>query len=145
GQDYRGERRRGNCAADISQGAEQMISPRRRFLGASLIGLGGALLDALTTPLWRWKTGAILQAATFPHLAQTESGAIAAAKSAVQFVNVAREAGITAPNVWGAVDHKNYIIEAKGAGLAFFDYDNDGWLDIYLTNGTRLATEWPAG
>ena len=41
------------------------------------------------------------------------------------------------PNVWGATDHKRSIIEAKGSGLAFFDYDNDGWLDIYLTNGTR--------
>ena len=54
-----------------------------------------------------------------------------------------REAGLTAPNVWGAVDHKRYIIEAKGSGLAFFDYDNDGWLDIYLTNGTRLDANWP--
>ena len=49
------------------------------------------------------------------------------------------------PNVWGAVDHKRYIIEAKGSGLAFFDYDNDGWLDIYFTNGTRLDAKWPAG
>jgi hypothetical protein len=47
--------------------------------------------------------------------------------------------------VWGGVDHKKYIIEAKGSGLAFFDYDNDGWLDIYLTNGTRLDAHWPPG
>jgi hypothetical protein len=60
-------------------------------------------------------------------------------------VDVAREAGLTAPNVWGGVDHKKYIIEAKGSGLAFFDYDNDGWLDIYLTNGNRFDTNWPAG
>jgi len=33
--------------------------------------------------------------------------------------------------VWGGIDHKRYIIEAKGSGLAFFDYDQDGWLDIY--------------
>jgi enediyne biosynthesis protein E4 len=121
-----------------------MISPRRRFLGASLLGLGGTLLDALATPLWRWKP-TILQAATARQAAQGKSAPTAAAKPAVQFVDVAREAGITARNVWGAVDHKNYIIEAKGAGLAFFDYDNDGWLDVYLTNGTRLGTEWPTG
>ena len=121
-----------------------MILPRRRFLGASLVGLGGTLLDALTTPLWRWRAGTVLRAAALPPAGQTKPAG-AAGKSSVQFVDVAREAGITALNVWGAIDHKNYIIEAKGAGLAFFDYDNDGWLDVYLTNGTRLGTQWPAG
>ena len=33
---------------------------------------------------------------------------------------------------------KNYIIESKGGGGAFLDYDGDGWLDIYLVNGSRL-------
>ena len=68
-----------------------------------------------------------------------------AAPSPVQFVDVAAHAGLTAPNVWGGVDHKRSIIEAKGSGLAFFDYDHDGWLDIYLTNGDRLDTKWPVG
>ena len=65
--------------------------------------------------------------------------------SPVQFVDVGREAGLNTPNVWGGADHKRYIIEAKGSGIAFFDYDHDGWLDIYLTNGTRLGEPWPAG
>ena len=63
----------------------------------------------------------------------------------MQFVDVAREAGLTTPNVWGGVENKKYIIEAKGSGISFFDYDQDGWLDIYLTNGTRLDTIWPPG
>ena len=50
------------------------------------------------------------------------------------FIEVAREAGLTDLNVWGAADHKKYIIEAKGSGLAFFDYDCDGWFDIFKTN-----------
>jgi len=113
-----------------------MNFPRRRFLGSSFTMLGSSLLDALATPLAKWKPGTILQATTVP---QTN------AKSPVQFVDVAREAGLNSPNVWGDPDHKRYIIEAKGSGLAFFDYDNDGWLDIYLTNGTRLDAKWPAG
>ena len=61
------------------------------------------------------------------------------------FVDVAKEAGLVSPNVWGGIDQKKYIIEAKGSGLAFSDYDHDGWLDIYLTNGTRFNTNWPPG
>src|SRR5438128_12131849 len=98
--------------------------------------LGSSLLDALATPLCKWKPGTILQATRVP---QTIT------KSPVQFVDVAREAGLVTPNVWGDPDHKRYIIEAKGSGIAFFDYDNDGWLDIYMTNGTQLGKEWPAG
>ena len=120
---------------------------RRRFLGSSSVLLGTALLDALTSPLWKWKRSLLLEtsAASIPQAAKTGTSAPPQATSPVVFVDVAKEAGLNSPNVWGGVDHKNYIIEAKGSGLAFFDYDNDGWLDIYLTNGTRFNTDWPAG
>ncbi len=111
-----------------------MTFPRRHFLGSSLLVFGSTLLDALATPLWRWKRSLSIQ-----------STASTSPASPVQFVDVAHEAGLNIPNVWGGADHKRYIIEAKGSGIAFFDYDHDGWLDIYLTNGTRLGEEWPAG
>src|SRR5262249_54519907 len=123
-----------------AEDSEQMNFLRRRFLGSSLVVLGGGLLDALATPIWKWKRTAILQAATLP-----QPVSHAQPTSPVTFLDVAKEAGLNAPNVWGGVDHKRYIVEAKGAGLAFFDYDNDGWLDIYLTNGTRLDAQWPEG
>ena len=37
------------------------------------------------------------------------------------------------------MDHKDYILETIGCGAAFLDYDNDGWLDIFLLSGTRLG------
>ncbi len=122
--------------------------PRRRFLGSSLVALGSGLLEALATPLWKWNRSLVLEAAQAPKKAAAtahSAGAPAAGSSGVQFVDVAKEAGLTLPNVWGGIDRKRYIIEAKGSGLAFFDYDNDGWLDIYLTNGTRFDANWKPG
>jgi hypothetical protein len=53
------------------------------------------------------------------------------------FTDVAAQAGLHAPLIYGPADHKTYIIETVGCGCAFFDYDNDGWLDIFLLSGTR--------
>ncbi len=60
------------------------------------------------------------------------------------FVDVAATAGLTAPVVYGQVSSKKYILETMGCGCAFIDYDNDGWMDIFLLSGTRLE-ETPAG
>ncbi|MGB6725453.1 MAG: CRTAC1 family protein [Terracidiphilus sp.] len=54
------------------------------------------------------------------------------------FVNVAHEAGLRIPTIYGGIDKKKYILEANGCGCAFIDYDNDGWMDIFLLCGTRL-------
>jgi enediyne biosynthesis protein E4 len=55
-----------------------------------------------------------------------------------RLTDVAEQAGLTQPIVYGGVDRKSYIIEVVGCGIAFFDYDNDGWLDLLVLNGTRL-------
>lgn len=54
------------------------------------------------------------------------------------FSDVAASAGLTSPVIYGGEKHKEYIIEANGCGCAFLDYDNDGWIDIFLISGTRL-------
>jgi len=60
------------------------------------------------------------------------------------FVDVALKAGITVRDVNGNVDSKRYIIETTGSGVAILDYDNDGWPDIFLVNGTTLPGTTPA-
>jgi hypothetical protein len=54
------------------------------------------------------------------------------------FVDVAASAGLTSTVIYGGVDSKQYILEADGCGCAFIDYDNDGWMDIFLLTGRRL-------
>ncbi|MGB8011502.1 MAG: CRTAC1 family protein [Terriglobales bacterium] len=56
----------------------------------------------------------------------------------VNFVDIAEHAGVTAKTEDGGDKTKRYIIETTGSGAAFFDFDNDGWPDIFLVNGSRL-------
>lgn len=56
----------------------------------------------------------------------------------VSFLDVARDSGLNAKTIYGG-EHKNkYLLETTGCGVAFYDYDNDDWLDIFLVNGWRL-------
>ncbi len=54
------------------------------------------------------------------------------------FTDVAGKSGLTMENVFGGKETKKYIIETTGTGVAIFDYDNDGWPDIFIVNGTTL-------
>ena len=62
----------------------------------------------------------------------------AATASVANFTDIAEKAGLNAVNVFGGEDTKKYIIETTGTGVAIFDYDNDGWPDIFVVNGTTL-------
>ena len=57
--------------------------------------------------------------------------------------DVAKQAGLIHPVLYGGVDSKNYIIEVVGCGVAFIDYDNDGWVDLLVLSGTRLDGDPP--
>jgi hypothetical protein len=56
----------------------------------------------------------------------------------VRLVDVASEAGLTAPSIYGGVESKRFIIETNGAGAAWVDVDEDGWADALVLGGTRL-------
>jgi hypothetical protein len=70
---------------------------------------------------------------------------------AVSLVDVAERAGLRHPSVYGGLEEKRFIIETNGAGVAFLDYDNDGWVDALVLSGTRLRegaredVSWPPG
>src|SRR5436309_3389109 len=65
-------------------------------------------------------------------------------KAIVHFTDVAQKAGLVAPVIFGGENTKKYIIETTGTSVAIFDYDNDGWPDIFVVNGTKLEP-FPSG
>jgi enediyne biosynthesis protein E4 len=106
--------------------------PSRRVFLKSLSG--SALVLSLENVLGMAWPGRLRAAAGTDKPEQKAEGA----DLRVSFVNVARESGLNAKTIFGG-EHKNkYLLETTGCGVAFYDYDNDGWLDIFLVNGWRL-------
>src|SRR6266498_3544015 len=86
---------------------------------------------------------AVLLVHSFPVASQTSSPAAAKSNEvdagfAVTYVDIANRAGLSGATIYGGVEQKRYIIETNGCGVGFFDYDNDGWMDILVLSGTRL-------
>lgn len=67
-----------------------------------------------------------------------EPSPVAGTPLGFSYVDVARSSGLNAKTIYGG-EHKNrYLLETTGCGVAFFDYDHDDWIDIFLVNGSRL-------
>ncbi len=111
-----------------------MHSPRRSFLKSlsrSALVLSLENLLAGIRPLF-----AVLS--PLPEAPQKTAPAPASSQLGVNFLNIGKESGLNAKTIFGG-EHKNkYLLETTGCGVAFYDYDNDGWLDIFLVNGWRL-------
>jgi len=86
----------------------------------------------------------LLLSAMFCHGQAPKTPVITAPRPIANFTDIAEKAGLTIENVFGGVDTKKYIIETTGTGVAIFDYDNDGWPDIFIVNGTKLEG-FPSG
>jgi hypothetical protein len=84
------------------------------------------------------------QAMATRHVKATPRGKPSGIPFLAHFTDVAASAGLTAPTIYGPTDRKDYIVETMGCGCAFFDYDNDGWLDAVVLCGTRFG-EAPKG
>ena len=84
-------------------------------------------------------TGCLLR----PFLAEAFSSATTSNYSP-RFVDVAKDAGLASKTVLIGHDSKDFLLSTTGGGIALFDYDNDGWLDIFVVNGWGLK-EFPKG
>src|SRR6266536_4891839 len=104
------------------QGAPLSFS-RRRFLKAAA---GSALVLSFEELLAISKPGLPL---AFP---------APAGDLGVSYVDVASQAGLNITTVFGGEHRNKYLLETTGCGIAFYDYDNDGWLDVFVVNGWRL-------
>jgi hypothetical protein len=95
-------------------------------------------LSVFGSRLFRFSV-AILLLVFSPASSGQQAKAVAPASPPIaNFVDVAEKSGLTMQEIFGGIDTKKYIIETTGTGVAIFDYDNDGWPDIFLVNGTRL-------
>src|ERR1022692_3418144 len=54
-----------------------------------------------------------------------------------RFTDIAAQAGLREPVIYGPDGRTDYVLESMGCGVAFLDYDNDGWLDVFVLSGTR--------
>jgi len=99
---------------------------------ADILAAAGAQQSKLPGPIEREYHAKAMPAAKGP------KSPIEGTPLGVSFVDVVKECGLAVKTIYGG-EHKNkYLLETTGCGLAFYDYDNDGCLDVLLVNGWRL-------
>ena len=89
------------------------------------------------TNLLRSSLRLVVAIACLAAVAATAQGKKPTAASGTLFADVTRASGIDFHLTCGSSD-KRYIMDSMCGGVAVFDYDNDGWMDIYLVNGSTL-------
>ena len=94
-------------------------------------------MHAAETRWKRWARLAVVGVAVLPALAQTPAGKPVVPPLAGKFVDVTEQKGIHFTGVASHTSHK-YLLETMGSGVAMFDFDNDGLLDVFFVNGAPL-------
>jgi hypothetical protein len=114
------------------------VITRRAMLG--LLGCSASVLGRFARPS---AFGMLPQGVSTRGVKPQPRGKPSGLPFVARFTDVAKEAGLTQPVVYGGIETKNYIIEVVGCGVAFLDYDNDGWLDLFVPSGSRLVGSPP--
>ena len=118
-----GKEQRGRLGASVHNNCAQNPLSRRTFLQA--LSRSTCLLPLIPFAERLWAGGR----------------APGAPGTGVIFRDVSVQAGLAgAKNVSGSATSKQFLLEEMGCGVALFDYDNDGWLDIFLVNGTTFES-----
>jgi len=98
--------------------------------------------DAMSTKQRRLASAALALALTFAFISVSPARASlffgADTELKLAFRNIASEAGLNATTIYGGEKTNRFLLETTGCGVALFDFDGDGWLDIYQVNGSRL-------
>ncbi len=119
-----------------------MSASRRRFLRSlsrsALVLPFADLIGSAQSPLERSYNAKAMPAPKGP------KSPIEGTPLGVSFVDVVKESGLAVKTTYGGEGKNKYLLETTGCGLAFYDYDNDGWLDVFMVNGWRLEG-FPAG
>jgi enediyne biosynthesis protein E4 len=114
---------------------------RRNFLASlSRTALVLSLEDVLSLAIPAQQTGTSRPAYNAPArpAPKAEPSPVTGTPLGYNYVDVAKASGLNVKTIYGG-EHKNrYLLETTGCGVAFFDYDQDDWIDIFLVNGTRL-------
>jgi enediyne biosynthesis protein E4 len=107
------------CVAFLLSGASQAQQPQPGGMGSGIAsGVAAApMYDAQKRPI-------------------TAGGFVDSGP--VIFEDVTKAAGLSGWTHKMGVPEKNFIVETNGSGVCLIDYDNDGWLDIYLVNGSTF-------
>jgi len=73
-----------------------------------------------------------------PKAAPKQASPVTGTPLGFKFLDVAKSSGLNARTIYGG-EHKNrFLLETTGCGVAFYDFDHDDWIDLFLVNGTRL-------
>ncbi len=73
-----------------------------------------------------------------PHAAKLKPSPVLGTPLGYSFLDVAKSSGLNSKTIYGGEHRNRYLLETTGCGVAFYDFDHDDWIDLFLVNGTRL-------
>src|ERR1700681_687470 len=100
---------------------------------------------SISSPM-RWLSGVLAAALALGRLSGAQTSKVSEQPKAVpgKFLDLTLPLGVRFQHL-ASHTSKKYLPETMGGGVALFDYDNDGRLDVFFVNGARIADPMPPG